>query len=407
MMPTIAYLQRLFSEYYSRAEIIVPKRFGRREWGFFFLQGHGMVRHLSFNRIDELRGFLSDRSPKHVYYSSAYYQQPDLQPMQRKVEGWLGADLIFDLDDEHLSGTEGLTLAQRLEKVKRIVKDKLLDDFLLGDFGFDPELIRVTFSGGRGYHIHVFDPAVLTFESPERREIVDYITGLGLDYDRIFTKQVYDVKSYGPHRVAKRSMNKLPLESDGGWRGRIARGIMKLLDEMENIDENECIGLLQSIPYNGKPVSTSSAKRIYDLLFEGKIGDRRIDTIRQEKIIDIIYPDKYRDIFLNIVRYKAGVEMAGETDEPVTVDTRRLIRFPGSLHGKTGLRVVTIPLDEINDFNPLKDAVVFDEISIKVKLSDDVDFELGDDHFTLTAGTHDLPKYAAVYLMCRGAAQIV
>ena len=42
----------------------------------------------------------------------------------------------------------------------------------------------MAFSGGRGYHIHIFDPKVLTLESPERREIVDYITGLGIDFDK-------------------------------------------------------------------------------------------------------------------------------------------------------------------------------------------------------------------------------
>lgn len=406
MTDTIQYLKSVFSEYYANLDITVPNRFGRREWGFFFFQGHGMQRHISFNRVDDLREFLTARAPKHVYYSSAYYQNPDMQPMPKKVEGWLGADLIFDLDDEHLSGTKNLTIAQRLDKVKRIVKDRLLDDFLLRDFGFDTKYVKVTFSGGRGYHIHIFDPKVLTLESPERREIVDYITSQGLDKDKLFTKQVYKVDSYGKHRVVKESMRPLPPESEGGWRGRTTRGINKLLNEMEVKSKRECIELLQSQPYNEKPVSESRAKTIYKRLFEGDIGERGIDTIRQENIIEIFSTDKDRDIFINLARQNVSIEMAGETDEPVTIDTRRLIRFPGSLHGKTGLRVVTIPIEELDDFEPLRDALAFDNGKINVSTEKDVDFELGGKHYELGSGNHSLPKHTAVYLLCRGEAEL-
>jgi len=55
---------------------------------------------------------------------------------------------------------------------------------------------------------------------------------------------------------------------------------------------------------------------------------------------------------------------AGETDEVVTIDTRRQIRFPTSLHGKCGLRVSTLPLNRLNPdapghYNALQEAVVF------------------------------------------------
>jgi len=149
MMDTLSFLKKEFSEYYSHAELDLPQRFGRREWGFFYFTGSGMQRHLSFDRLEDLREFLVTRTPKHAYHSSAYYQNPDMQPMPKKVEGWMGADLIFDLDDEHLSGMENKTPAEKLERVKRIVKDKLLDDFLLTDFGFSETDLKVVFSGGR------------------------------------------------------------------------------------------------------------------------------------------------------------------------------------------------------------------------------------------------------------------
>ncbi|UCH89133.1 MAG: DNA primase catalytic subunit PriS [Thermoplasmata archaeon] len=407
MQKTISFLKQEFSNYYAQTDLDVPQRFGRREWGFFYFQGKGMQRHLAFNRVEELRDFLITRSPRHVYYSSAYYQNPEVQPMPRKVEGWLGADLIFDLDDEHLSGTEGLTIAQRLEKVKRIVKDRLLDDFLLSDFGINPESLKVTFSGGRGYHIHVFDPRVLTLESPERREIVDYITGLGLDFNKIFKEQAIKVDTFRTRKVTLKSKTNLPDESESGWSGKMTEGIMRLLDDMENLSKNECIELIQGVKINEKPVSASQAKTTYKRLFDGKPGERGIDIIREDKVIEILSPDSVVKIFLELAKNKVKGIIAGETDEPVTVDTRRLIRFPGSLHGKTGLRVVTIPLGDLDEFDPLKDSIAFDDQPVEVKIEQDsLEFELGGEQIELRAGIQSLPKYSAIYLMCRGLATI-
>lgn len=406
MTSTIQYLKKVFSDYYSQHVIKPPERFGRREWGFFFFQGKGMQRHISFNRIEELKEFLVSSAPRHVYYSSAYYQHPDIQPMSQKVEGWLGTDLIFDLDDEHLSGMEGLSPKQKLERVKRIIKDRLLDDFLLGDFGFKPEFVMVSFSGGRGYHIHIKDPKVLTLNSPERREIVDYLTSTGIKWDRIFTKEVYEVKSFGRHRVPKEMIRSLYDEKEGGWRGRVTMGIFKLLKRMENYTKKECMEFIQQFKFNNKNISEHSARNIYNELFKGNPGERGIDTIRNERVIEIFSNDRNRDIFIELALEEVRVNMAGETDEPVTVDTRRLIRFPGSLHGKTGLKVVVIPIDELESFDPFRDAIAFDDSDTKIILNSDVSFELCDNNFKLSSGEHTLPRYAAVYLMCRGAADI-
>ena len=71
-------------------------------------------------------------------------------------KGWLGADLVFDLDADHLEGAHDMTFEEMLAEVKVEFK-KLLDSYLLGDFGFDEKDILIVFSGGRGYHAHVRD----------------------------------------------------------------------------------------------------------------------------------------------------------------------------------------------------------------------------------------------------------
>ncbi len=52
--------------------------------------------------------------------------------------------------------------------------------YLENDFGFSQNELRVFFSGHRGYHLHIENEAVRSLDAMARKEIVDYVTGLGL-----------------------------------------------------------------------------------------------------------------------------------------------------------------------------------------------------------------------------------
>src|SRR5207245_5643109 len=97
---TNKFLKAHLRRYYEHTKPILPDRFGRREFGFMFWTAGIVQRHLGFSREEALRSFLTSRVPAHVYYSSAYYETPNAPTMEEK--GWLGADLIFDLDADHL-----------------------------------------------------------------------------------------------------------------------------------------------------------------------------------------------------------------------------------------------------------------------------------------------------------------
>ena len=60
------------------------------------------LRHKSFRSENELRQFLSERAMHSCFYSTAYWKKPYELKMDDKV--WQGADLIFDLDGDHLPG---------------------------------------------------------------------------------------------------------------------------------------------------------------------------------------------------------------------------------------------------------------------------------------------------------------
>ena len=142
--------------------------------------------------------------------------------MPRK--NWLGADLIFDLDASHREhDPEGkdcgkFTCSKCLSHVKGQTV-KLIEEFLVPDFGFSKNEISVNFSGNRGYHVHVVNKDVLPLGRDERREMVDYITGTGLQYERFFYKD--GKKNVGPK------------PDDGGYHGKFSREIIRLLADKE------------------------------------------------------------------------------------------------------------------------------------------------------------------------------
>ena len=71
------FLLKMFRRYYKENPIIMPSRFGRREFGFMYFDRDFMQRHLSFGNPTDLQKFMIAQVPKHSYYSTAYYRKPD------------------------------------------------------------------------------------------------------------------------------------------------------------------------------------------------------------------------------------------------------------------------------------------------------------------------------------------
>ena len=135
------------------------------------------------------------------------------------------------------------------------------------------------------------------------------------------------------------------------------------------------------------------------------LSDERIQRIKEGRLDQ---SKTIRKFFLNNALRKTAVTMsAGETDEPVTCDVKRLIRLPGSLHGKTGLKVERIQLDELSDFNPLLKSVVLSEEKIKFEILNDFNIEMKNKVFNLKQGSQEIPTYLAVFLIGRGIGNII
>ena len=405
----LEWARRQFARYYGETAIAPPHRFARREFAAFpFTTETMMRRHATLRTAEEFRQFLRREPPRHVYYSSAYYRRPAEPTMSAKE--WMGADLIFDLDSDHLRGAESLAYAEQL----RLVKERLtalVDGFLFEDIGVDPKATSLVFSGGRGYHVHVRDERFLGLTSPERRELVDYITGNGVDFKAPIERARRDAQAgsaissvetdFGEGLSSGRAPRTRSLVSDDtpGWPGRSARALLELLARWESRGEE--VAVEEMVRYG---LRSSKAKQYARML----VREGGAAKIRSRRSLDVFKHD-LPDDFLEMVIREAGVEVQGETDAPVTTDIHRLIRLPNSLHGGTGFRVVPLSREEIDDFNPFRDALLapLDDGRTAVRYVDEARYPFpGGEVHAVPEGTDELPTPVALFLLLRGQAEL-
>ena len=383
---THAYVKGRFGDYYRGS--VTPPEFGDdggvveprvpedREWAYVVFSG-GMVRHKSLLDLGSLETWLADTKPQHVYYSSARYTRPQAAAMSEK--GWKGADLIFDLDADHLRDAEpDDTYAEMLSKCKDALLNLLT--FIDEDLGFEDTL--VVFSGGRGYHIHVYDDRVRELGSDARREIVDYVKGTGFRAELAFSNETVA----GDHgRTSPAELRRL---KGGAWSDRIRDYVLEYADQTAAMDDEEAVERLRGFDNVGE----KTARTLLEVF-----RDRRDELASGN--LDVAGGTRG---FWETLLERAVEETSAETDEPVTTDTRRLIRLPGSLHGGTGLRVAPLERDEIDDFEPLCDAVVFSTREQTVVADEPTTLEVGGRRFNIGAEEVTVPEYAAVFGMLRG-----
>lgn len=395
-----------FARYYAAEKLELPERLVRREFGFMFFDRSFVLRHIGFENRLELKSYIVENIPSHVYYSSAYYENPNAQKMLDK--GWMGADLIFDLDADHVNGAAERSYPEMLQLIKHEVK-RLIDEFILGDLGFDSDQLKIVFSGGRGYHVHISDPRIFPLGSHERREIVDYITGTDLNFKWVFPSRSFDAVSF-KQTMRTKDRIVMPGPSSGGWRGRISAGIRGFITDLEVIGENEVVNRYASLKdSSGRAIGEKTIRGMYHELFDMRGDMRGADRIRQESTLEVFSKQSYLSAFVKLVEEHTRISLVGETDEPVTSDVKRLIRLPSSLHGKTGLRVVPLSRNELDDFDPLRDAFpsTLGEQTVRVEINAPVEIELRGENFVLNEEKTCIPEYAALFLACRGIATVL
>ncbi|MHA1682357.1 MAG: DNA primase small subunit domain-containing protein [Promethearchaeota archaeon] len=395
-------LRKLFYSYYRDVDVnaILPRDLPRREIAAMFWGRKGMIRHKGFIEKTHYKAYLVKNIPVHLYYSASIYKSPGRDNMDEK--GYMGCDLVFDIDCDHIQtsckdihdewkckecGEEGTGLHPQscpsctgtvfktkswlcddcLEKSKTETI-KLIDEFISMDLGITLDNLEIYFSGHRGYHVHVEGEVFRSLSSESRREISDHITATGIHL---------------PLLISPQKMKGFTLQ-DTGWRERITRYLLKLLDDISSNPDQ--VDLDKGI------------KRV--LALQERTLRTRIEKNDRNWRLENIGKESWKKIIAYLIH-----EARCEIDVPVTIDIHRLIRAPGSLHGRTGFRVMELSRDELDDFDPFKDPIVFKGGEQVFTATENVpETRVGDVEFgPLTRGEQvKLPLEAAVYLELKG-----
>jgi DNA primase small subunit len=362
----------LFRSYYAnlKEEDLNVRNLENREFAIWNFNSNTMKRHLAFKDSKELKKFLISQSPRHVYYSASIYEYPSIPDMEMKRI--VKTDLIFDIDIDHVpteckkihdswtckncnnSGKGYVEVcpvcnSYSLEKFSfvcneclNVAKEKaliLIEDFLFSDLGVSKDEVKIVFSGNRGYHIHVFNEEWSSLDSKARSMLIDYIKGIS-------------AKLY-LHEYLKKNKYKFKGILASGFPSRFAE---KLLETMLTIDN-----MINKLDLKKEIIEgiMSNKERII-LAMQGYVCD--YSFIKE-------FGKKAKDILNKVIE-----EISVEIDERVTVDLHRLIRMPNTIHGKTGLKVTSMNYEDLENFEPYRDSIVFKKGYAKIKYKVKADF---------------------------------
>jgi DNA primase small subunit len=279
-----------------------------REFGFDHIGRGPNDRYKVFRNPDLLKRFLKVRTPFAAYCSVAFYDKP------RRRDKWTKAELVFDVDAKDIpirtcecAGVCEICLNEAREIVCGII-DTLKEDLGLKD-------IHIVYSG-RGYHVRVLDDEVTPVNSDVRSQMVKYIVGAEVPENEY---SLDDEKVSYEHFV-------IPFGYPNVFTERVKYSILHL-NEHSNLDEVNK-KLLKDVLKNRHLIEDNNWG-----LFKNKIG-----PLRYKKVINGI----------------ASMNMS-LVDAKVSIDLKRILRLPSSLHSMVSMKCTEVK--NIETFDPFKEAV--------------------------------------------------
>ena len=300
---------------------------GYREFGFDH-DGRGpRDRYNAFTSVEGLEKFLRNRAPYSAYSSVSYYEKPG------KREGYMKAELVFDIDAKDLPNymkkccKQGSICEICLETAKQYILS--LKDIFQGDFGV--KKIYYIYSG-RGFHMRILDPDVMEFTDVERAYILDYLSG----------SQALEGSAKVNRWLAPRGYTRIFKDR---LLGILEDASVKDIQRIEGIGSTTAKEIIRN---RDKIISDIREWKNLEWSPDPKTGIIR--TARFKALLSILKENKYDKFTDFVLKQNAGI-----LDAKVTVDTKRILRLPSSLHSKVSLKCMLIR--DIESFEPLSKAV--------------------------------------------------
>ncbi len=385
------FLRKLFSGHYAK-QLPLPSELSSREFGFGV---HKKIdfRHKAFASALEFQNYLVREAPLFVSHSIARYKFPGARPMPKKEPK--GYDLVFDLDAVPEGHEHNKILCPVcLEKTKADAL-RLLEDFLLSDFGFSRNDVLVNFSGSKGFHFHVETKAVLELSQAARSQITDYVSASGFDSTNIL--QVRGQTKHAEFLDVRRKQVLGPSQNGKGWHRRVFEGVKNEL----SLPAEKLMPSLKQAGYSAKESAFIAENR-------EKILGKMQSPVPEDGRFSVWDSFPHPETLFQKISEKQKIEQSIATDKTVTYDLSRLIRLPDSLHGDTGLAAKTI--SNLGEFDAQKGAVAF-SMNEKIPIIPTVNVRgsalLGGEEFEFFEKEEfEAPLALAVLLMCKNAATL-
>jgi len=305
-------------------QVIDFNTFSTREFGFVSLNGKFFRNH-SFEEPKELQDFMIASCPTDAYIGAVYDEPPTRETPIHKLE-WKGHELVFDIDLNDYDAVRKYVCdctgaGQVCGRCWQLINVSIImiDETLRLDFGMN-EIVWL-FSGRRGVHAWVRDKIGFNLDRDQRQSIIDYLSVVRGDDE---TARVQD---------------RTNLKYD--FRKRIEKTVFEYY--LKNVRRKDLLEL---------GISGSAASSIIKQLKhqEGRV-DRNLARDFNYRLGKV---NKYDEVLRR---------WAPRIDHKVSIDLRRLLRMPTSIHGKTGCvaRILDPDPKIIFNFDPDNEQSIFPE----------------------------------------------
>ncbi len=356
--------------YFEHFELIhAPKNPEMREFGYQKLNS-GMNRHISLKSDKELHLLLMTQIPSDVYCSNARYLFPNL-PMAEKE--WQDADLIFDID------AKDLNLPCRAHHTCKKCTN-------CGNVFVN--LPQCSQCNGTKFET----TSVLCTEciSAAKNQVKKLITVLNEDLG--IKKE--DIMVY--------------FSGNEGFHVYVSNSNYEKLDSRQRAELVDYVMLKGAMPETFGAEYSFARSQFADLDDKGWLGrvSRQIfgSKSNKPKLSKQLISEGYSAFKKRLET--AQIEIGARVDPNVTIDVHRIFRLGGTINSKSGL--AKTPCKDLVKFNPTHDSCFIDGDTVTVTANCPVEFRLKSKKF----GPYNneqltIPKYAAVYMICKGYATAV
>lgn len=355
---SLSILENTFKKYYfDNFDLLhVPRNSYEREFAYkkFDTKLH---RHIALKSDKELRLLLITQIPSDIYCSNARYSFPTLSMNEKD---WKNADLIFDIDskDLQLPCRNSHTCIQCL----------------------DCNVFSTLCSRCPNCNSNHFKTITLLCKNcinaakDETKKLCALlINNLGIQKQSIF---VYFSGNDGFH-------------------------IHVIDSQYQNLGSRERADIVDYIMLRNILPATINKNRL-------KFKNPKHNQIRNNIITDTNKTKNTSVIKTNVGATEKNTQhiIKSMIDPNVTIDIHRIFRLPGSINSKSSMSKILCK--NLDRFNPFNDACFIDAEPIKIRANCPIEFILKDRKFGPFENEYvTIPKYAAMYMICKGLAEIL